>query len=230
MPEETTRVSGVVFDLDDTLIPTKRWTRERLLRALAALLPQPQRARAEREALRLIEECPRGLLIDAVAETLGFSETERVQLLEAYRATWPESCAIYSEVRPALDALRRRGLRLGLLTDNPPETQRRKLQAAGLASFFQVVVFARESGAEKPDRRGFAAVAQGLALPPETLAMAGDNPHRDLAGAAEAGFARLFWIQREGAGCAFDPALAAALPGAARYERVSDLRQLAARL
>ena len=227
---EVARVSGVVFDLDDTLVPTKRWTRERLLRALDVLLPEPQRARAQREALRLIEECPRGLLIDAVASALGFSETERVRLLETYRATWPESCGTYSEVKPALDALRRRGLRLGLLTDNPKQTQLRKVQAAGLASFFHVVVYARESGAEKPDPRGFAAVAQGLDLPPESLAMAGDNPHRDLSGAAEAGFARLFWVQREGAACAFDPALAAALPGAARYERVSDLRQLAARL
>jgi FMN phosphatase YigB (HAD superfamily) len=221
---------GIVFDLDDTLIPTKQWIRERLLHALVAVVPQAQRALAEREALRVIEEGPRDRLIDAVAGALGLPEAGRVRLLEVYRASWPSSCACYCDVKPALDALRRRGLRLGLLTDNPPETQRQKLQASGLAAFFDALVFARETGAEKPDARGFAAVAQALALPPTTLAMAGDNPHRDLAGAAGAGFARLFWVHREGAACSFDAVLAETLPGAARYERVSDLRQLAARL
>jgi FMN phosphatase YigB (HAD superfamily) len=60
--------------------------------------------------------------------------------------------------------------------------------------------------------------------------MAGDNPHRDLAGAAEAGYARLFWLRRPGASASFDPALASELPGVARFEPVADLRQLASRL
>jgi HAD superfamily hydrolase (TIGR01549 family) len=221
---------GIVFDLDDTLIPTKRFIRERLLQALAAVVPEAERTLAERQALRVIEEGPRDRLIDAVAAALELAEPVRARLLEAYLTGWPASCACYREVKPSLDALRRRGLRLGLLTDNPPETQRQKLRASGLAPFFDALVFARETGAEKPDGRGFAAVAQALDLPPVALAMAGDNPHRDLAGAAVAGFARLFWVQREGASCGFDAALAEALPGSARYERVSDLRQLAARL
>ena len=131
---------------------------------------------------------------------------------------------------PALDALRRRGLRLGLLTDNPPETQGRKVDASGLRSCFDAIVFSREAGGEKPDVRGFARVAAALGIEPARLAMAGDNPHRDLAGAAEAGFARLFWLRRDGASCAFDPALTEDLPGAERFEPVADLRQLAARL
>lgn len=223
-------VAGIVFDLDDTLVPMKQWIRDRLFLALDAVSAPAERERARREALRAIEEGPRDRLIDAVALALGWAAERHASLLERYLATWPTSCASYPDVRAALDALRRRGLRLGLLTDNPPETQRRKLEAAGLAAFFDAVVFTREAGAEKPDRRGFAAVAKALGLPPAKLAMAGDNPHRDLAGAAEAGFARLFWVHRDGASSSFDASLASELPGAGRYERVSDLRQLAARL
>jgi FMN phosphatase YigB (HAD superfamily) len=223
-------IRGIVFDLDDTLVPIKRWLRDRLLQALAAVLPDTERQRAEREALRVIEEGPRDHLIDAVAATLGMPDDGRERLLAAYRRTWPAGCDCYPDVKPALDALRRRGLRVGLLTDNPPESQRHKLESSGLSAFFDALVFAREAGAEKPDSRGFRAVSAALGLPPATLAMAGDNPHRDLAGAAEAGFARLFWVQRGGSACAFDPALAASLPGAARYERVSDLRAMAALL
>jgi FMN phosphatase YigB (HAD superfamily) len=223
-------IAGIVFDLDDTLIPTKRFMRERLAHALDSFLEGPERDRARRQGLRVIEEGPRDRLIDALADALEWSPRRRDELMRAYRSTWPPSCAAYPDVKPALDALRRRGLRLGLLTDNPPEVQRWKLAASGLLPFLDAAVFSREAGAEKPDGRGFARIAEALGLAPGRLAMAGDNPHRDLAGAAEAGYARLFWLRREGVSSSFDPALATGLPGSARFEAVADLRQLAARL
>lgn len=229
-PQGEAPVRGLVLDLDDTLVPTKQWLRDRLFAALESVVAPEGRVRAEGHAARVIEEGPRDRLIDAAAAALGLDERGRVRLLESYTSTWPASCACYPDVRPALDALRRRGLRLGLLTDNPPETQRRKLAASGLGDCFDAVVFARETGGEKPDARGFAAVAAALGLAPASLAMAGDNPYRDLRGAAEAGFARLFWVRRDGAASAFDPALAGALPGASRFEAVSDLREILARL
>lgn len=223
-------VEGVVFDLDDTLIPAKRFIHDRLGRALEAIVAGPERERALREGQRLVEEGPRDRLIDALVEALGWGPERRDELLQAYLSSWPATCATYPDVHPALDALRRRGLRLGILTDNPPETQRRKLEASGLVECFDAVVYAREAGAEKPDGRGFVAVARALGLDPSRLAMAGDNPHRDLVGAAAAGYARLLWVRRDGASASFDPALAASLPGAPRFEPVADLRQLAARL
>ena len=223
-------VEGIVFDLDDTLIPTKRWQCERLESALDALGLGPEGERVRREGRRLLEEGPRDRLLDALAEALGWGAERREALLGAYRDSWPERCLTYPDVKPALDALRRRGLRLGLLTDNPPDTQGRKLEAAGLRPFFDAVVFSREAGGEKPDGRSFARMAAALGIEPGRLAMAGDNPHRDLAGAAEAGYARLFWLRRDGTTFSFDPALAADLPGAGRLEPVADLRQLAARL
>ena len=223
-------VSGIVFDLDDTLVPMKRWLRDRLLLALERVAEPGERAAARLAALRIIEEGPRDRLIDAVAEALGWAEERRASLLEHYLTTWPASLESYRDVRAALETLQRRGLKLGLLTDNPPATQRRKLEACGLGPCFDAVVFTRELGAEKPDRRGFAAIAEALGLPPAQLAMAGDNPHRDLSGAALAGFGRLLWVRREGASSAFDEALVAALPGAERYEAVQDLRELLARI
>jgi FMN phosphatase YigB (HAD superfamily)/carbamoylphosphate synthase large subunit len=223
-------VQGVVFDLDDTLVPMKQWLLDRLTRALDQVVSPAERDRAQRQGRRIIEEGPRDRLIDALATALGWGAERRDSLLQAYRANWPVRCATYPDVKPALDALRRRGLRLGVLTDNPPDTQRRKLEAAGLLPFLDAVVYSREAGDEKPARRGFTQVAAALGIEPERLAMVGDNPHRDLAGAAEAGFGRLFWVRRSAASCGFDPVLANALPGRERYEQVAGLRDLGARL
>lgn len=223
-------VDGVVFDLDDTLVPTKRWQCDRLDRALDEIVGGAERDHARREGRRILEEGPRPRLLDALAEAMGWDAGRHEALTRAYERAWPEACPTFPDVRPALDSLRRRGLRLGLLTDNPPATQRRKLEASGLVAFLDAVVYAREAGAEKPDRRGFERVAAALGIPPGRLAMAGDNPHRDLAGAAAAGYARLFWVRRPGAASSFDEELSRGLAGADRFEPVADLRQLALRL
>ena len=52
-------VSGIVFDLDDTLVPMKRWLRDRLLLALERLVEPGERAAVRLAALRIIEEGPR---------------------------------------------------------------------------------------------------------------------------------------------------------------------------
>jgi FMN phosphatase YigB (HAD superfamily) len=223
-------IAGIVFDLDDTLVPVKRFQLARLELALPVIMPGTDLPRARREACRLIEEGPRDRLIDALAATLGLPETGRLRLLDAYRSSWPSKCPSYPDVKPALDVLRRAGVKTAVLTDNPPETQRRKLEATGLLPLLDGVVYSREAGGEKPHPAGFARAAELLGLPPRRLAMAGDNPHRDLAGAAEAGFARLFWLRRAEACCGFAGALAERLPAFESYEPVADLRELLAHL
>src|SRR5262249_50674949 len=92
-------VGGIVFDLDATLSPTKRWLRDRLLRALDVEARASERDGARATALRVIEEGPRDRLIDAVAAALGWPEERRARLLELYRVSWPGRCATYPEVR-----------------------------------------------------------------------------------------------------------------------------------
>lgn len=230
VPADAAGVLGLVLDLDDTLVPAKRWLRARLDLVIERLVPDVGREGARAAARRLVEEGPRDRLVDALAAALGWDEARRVAFLEVYRETFPASCEAYPDVRPALSTLRRRGLRLALLTDNPPRTQRAKLAASGLEPFFDAVVFSRDHGGDKPAPEPFAAAAGAIGLPADRLAMAGDNPYRDLAGAAGAGFRRLFLVRRPGAFWSFDPAVWSGLLGAARFEPVADLRQIAARL
>jgi HAD superfamily hydrolase (TIGR01509 family) len=121
-------------------------------------------------------------------------------VLAAYRAAVPAQAPLFPEVRDVLRTLRAQGLRLGLLTDNPPASQRAKLAAApGLAEAFDALVFTREHGAEKPARGPFEAAAAALRLPPEQLLMVGDNPARDALGAITAGYASCLLVCRPGA-------------------------------
>jgi HAD superfamily hydrolase (TIGR01509 family) len=205
-------VEGVVFDLDDTLIPHKRWILAKLeiLHAAAAAL-LPARSDFLREALALVEEGHAEALFDRLAQRFGWPEDLKGRLIETYRGAAPSRCPVFGDVWPTLDTLRRRGLKLALLTDNPPASQQQKVEAAGLAGAFDAIVYAQELGAEKPDPRGFEAAASRLGVEPALLAMVGDNPYRDVRGALAAGYARAFLVRRPGTLFNFDPALSAAL-------------------
>ncbi|WP_052950027.1 HAD-IA family hydrolase [Dyella japonica] len=192
------RWKGVVFDLDDTLIDHKRWMMDKMRAAAPALSQLVSPEALLRETYAIVEEGHHDRLIDLLAERLALSAFHD-RLLEAYRAGAPEKAWLFPEVIDVLTSLRATGYRLGLLTDNPPASQRAKLATLPeLHGLFDAVVFTREQGAEKPHAGGFLAVAEALQLPPDTLLMVGDNVARDAIGAVNARFDACLLLCRPG--------------------------------
>lgn len=101
---------------------------------------------------------------------------------------------LFDDVLPVLSDLRRR-MPLGLLSNGNGYPE-----GSGLSGMFTVVVFSDEHGIKKPDRRLFDLAAEGVAVPPERLAMVGDSLTHDVAGSQNAG-RHGFWLNRDGAEC-----------------------------
>ncbi|WP_267226282.1 HAD-IA family hydrolase [Dyella silvae] len=195
---EGTAWAGVVFDLDDTLIDHKRWMMDRLRLASVAMASIVDAGSLLRAGYIAVEEGPHDRLIDIIVDRLGIPQ-HRDRLLEAYRSAVPARAEVFPEVRDVLRELRRMGIRIGLLTDNPPASQQAKLRAMdGMEQMFDAVVFSREHGGEKPGKQGFDEVASRLGLPPSSLLMVGDHPWRDAIGALEAGYAACMLVSRQG--------------------------------
>jgi len=94
------------------------------------------------------------------------------------------------DAAPTLAALRRRGLRLAVLSN----ADSRFLQVfadLGLAPFFEHIFLSGEVGWEKPDRRAFDNAAGVLRAAPEELLHVGDDPAIDGEGARRAGWRAL---------------------------------------
>ena len=83
--------------------------------------------------------------------------------------------------------LRRRGVRVGLVSNGGSTTQRAKLRRLGLA--FDAVVISGEVGLRKPDPRIFRLALRRLAATPGEAVMVGDDARLDLAPARELGVA-----------------------------------------
>lgn len=221
-------IKGVVFDLDDTLLDHKQWIVDRMRLAASRLGAGVDATGLLEQTYLALEEGEHARLIDVVTTRLGVPAL-RDALLQAYRAAVPQAARIFPEVADVLAVLRARGLKLAILTDNPPASQQAKLDASeGLAQAFDAVVFSREHGAEKPAIEPFRAVAERLELPPESLLMVGDSVARDAFGAIRAGWLACVLVDRPGGRYRAHAGLMASLAAdvAARTSIHPDLRVL----
>ncbi|UHQ20005.1 ATP-grasp domain-containing protein [Lysobacter sp. KIS68-7] len=192
------RPQALVFDLDDTLLDHKRWFAAKALAAGDAVARDWGDAELFREtALGLVDEGERRLFIDQLALRLGWTRAQHAQFLDAFRAARVDA-PLFADVPDSLAALRAMGFMLALLTDNPPATQKQKLERAPALGAFDAIVFSQDVGAEKPDERAFHAVSTALRLPPAQLCMIGDNLFRDGLGALRAGYGGAIVLRRPG--------------------------------
>ena len=221
------QVQGVVFDLDDTLFDQKDWI-HRKLRMLwqAEKHWLPSEVEFLRATMAILEEGERAKLFDVYAHQTGLNETQRMTLINVYRNARPRTGRLYPDVNGALAQLRRRGLRLGLLTDNPASSQRDKLLVTQLEPAFHAVVLTGDLGTPKPARQAFASAAEGLGLRPEQVVMVGDHLFRDSLGSLEAGYAHAFHLQRDGAFFNFDLTLCRPLLPVDRLTALTGLQEL----
>ncbi|RME96273.1 MAG: HAD-IIIA family hydrolase [Verrucomicrobia bacterium] len=98
----------------------------------------------------------------------------------------PTPWRVFPDVRPVIESLRRRGLRLGVVS-NWDDRLRPLLGRLGLAARFDVILVSAEQGWRKPDPRLFHEAARRLGVRPRELLHVGDQPREDIEGARRAG-------------------------------------------
>ncbi|HVR09386.1 MAG TPA: HAD-IA family hydrolase [Thermoanaerobaculia bacterium] len=105
---------------------------------------------------------------------------------------------VYPEVPEVLDALRDRGLRLGVISNwdtRLPEL----LRQLDLARRFDVLVYSSAVGVEKPDSRIYRRALRELGVEPRAALHVGDSRLEDLEGAIAAGMRALLLVRGGGA-------------------------------
>jgi putative hydrolase of the HAD superfamily len=183
-------VEAVVFDLWETLVPfdDSKWLQalEGLAAeadvdpvAYAAAWAEDRNARDQGEFEDSARRIYRRLGLELDDELLARISKRRRAAFAAIFV--PRDGAV-----PALEQLRARGLRTGLITNCSSETP--QLWAASpLAPLVDACVFSCREGARKPERRLYEAAAQRLGVQPEACVFVGDGNDDELAGAARAG-------------------------------------------
>jgi len=195
-------VKGIAFDLDGTLYPNYRLN----IRLLPFLLKEWRLLSAFGKARTIIrkqqEENIKNLSqfnsqfpilnfydyqAELTAKILSADSKmikEKIETL-IYRGWEPlfKKVKLFKGVIELLDALKKAGFKMGLMSDFPPET---KLKYLGISNYWDVVHCSEDSGTLKPHPLSFVKLADAMALPPEKILYVGNSHSYDIVGACRA--------------------------------------------
>lgn len=129
--------------------------------------------------------------VEMLVRELGVEGAAKEAVGEAFLGAARETeIGLAPDIDHALDALRGRGIRIGIVCDvgfSGGETLRGVLEKKGLLEYFSGWAFSDEVGHYKPSPRIFEAALEALGARPEEAMHVGDLRRTDIAGAAALG-------------------------------------------
>lgn len=179
------KVAGIVFDLDGTLVDSRRDIAESCNRALLAC-GFPALTHAELEgyvgdgAPQLLARAARIALDDVRIDQL------MTEFLDYYSAHPIDYTELMPGARAALDSLG--GYPLGVCTNKPRRTAVRVLEGLELSSRFKAIVAGDDLPQKKPDPAMVRLSADLLGIVATELVMVGDGPQDILSGRGAGAF------------------------------------------
>ncbi|MDQ3823186.1 MAG: HAD family hydrolase [Actinomycetota bacterium] len=130
-------------------------------------------------------------LVRELLRDLGFEPTEDevARFLEAEHAAWAPARQLGATSLALLEALRDRGLGVGLVSNafDPPWLLHRTISELGLSERLDVAVFSSEIGKRKPHPAIFEHALSALGVGPADALFVGDRLYEDVRGASELG-------------------------------------------
>jgi 2-haloalkanoic acid dehalogenase type II len=185
-------IKAITFDLDNTLIDFMKMKRKASNAAARAMvrtgLKMGIRA-AEQELFTIYFKNIEGKV--AFEEFLNKHDALTAERLDAaiidYNKTKLKYMKPYPKVKATLLALRKKGLRLAIITDAPKANALKRLEALKIKECFDAIVCHDDTGHKKPSEMPFRRALELLKLKASEVMHVGDWPERDVAGARAVG-------------------------------------------
>jgi len=128
-------------------------------------------------------------LLQPMFDSFGITDLQPEECLLPWYGRVTDNIYIEPDVRPALETLRDRGLKLGLVSNTswPAAAHDPDLERLGIIDLLPCRFYSCEVGWEKPAPRIFHVALQCLDLPPQDVAFVGDFLRYDVKGAQGVG-------------------------------------------
>ena len=189
-------IKAVLFDFDDTLGDRETYTHRTYCGKINEILPDAEPW--YREAV--IQQCliyeqhgdvPKTYVRDMLLMKFGIDLGE--DFPQYWRAHQPKNTVLYPDAMDTIAELRRRGYKIGILTNGEADSQRYKVESTGLLDLVDALTISGETDTRKPDPEISRLTAEKLGLKPEECAFVGDTFLNDIYGAHQAGMTPV-WI------------------------------------
>lgn len=197
-------IKTVLFDLDHTLLDRAATIKNHFVGRPLSYFPFREDLSEEEIISKIIElENPYIFWgLDKVVEQLklsGYIKKEYIDMpYNEYFDTFMREpikapVVAYPYASKSILELKKMGLRVSLLTDGEEELQMPKIKSSGLKDLFDDVFISDSLGIRKPDHRLYELACEKMGVNCDETAYVGDNPLKDMVGAAKAGLIPI-WV------------------------------------
>lgn len=185
------KMKTIIFDLDDTLYEEKKYVLSGFKSTSEYIETKfnIDKNKIYKECIYELEIRGRGKIFDFVLKKNKIFSSRLVKkLVCAYRNHIP-LIKPYLGVKETLLALRKRGIKLGIITDGLASVQRIKIKALNLENLFDLIIFTSDYGREhwKPSIYSYKKIIKYFKMPADQITYVGNNPHKDFLGANKLG-------------------------------------------
>jgi putative hydrolase of the HAD superfamily len=142
--------------------------------------------------LRAVEWIAAGMSTDQ----LTLDASALLAAAHAYARPLREDIGVVPGTLPALEALRERGCRIGLISNTiwPAALHLEDLEQVGIGPYLDHAIFSGDAGMWKPTAQIFLSMLEALAVAPQDAVFIGDSPREDILGAQAVGM-RAVWVR-----------------------------------
>lgn len=189
-------LDAVVFDMDDTLYSEKEYVKSGYEKIAEAL---PQVEHAAEKLWELFEQKQPAIDVLLKNENIDLPEVKE-KCLRIYRYQEPQ-IHLYPGVKEMLERMRKKGIKLGLITDGRPEGQRAKIKALGLETLFDQLIITDELGGvefRKPNSLAFEKMRERFGIQYSQMCYVGDNIAKDFIAPQKLGMQSIWFKNKEG--------------------------------
>lgn len=211
------KVKAVLFDFDDTLQSRPAAYKRYADRFVKRHFPDLPKEEQERRATEMWHRngdghahvngskyIPYPVYFQELIDLWGWQNPPTIDELTAEcRQVLASETVLFSDTVPTLEALRQKGVLVGLITNGYSSMQGRKLDIAEIRPLLDLSVVSGDEGIRKPDPEIFRRAAARLGVSPADCVYVGDHPYYDLSGAKAAGM-RVVYVDAFGLHLATD--------------------------
>ena len=137
------------------------------------------------------------LYMQDICEKLG--RNPLLYAMKFYDVYWNamlDNMKLFDYVEPLIEEARKRGIKIGILTDLTAHIQYRKIIKLGLAEKIDYLVTSEEAGVEKPSEKIFLKMLGKMRVEPYEALMIGDSYEKDILGAKKVGMEVLHYDRK----------------------------------
>lgn len=186
-------ITGVVFDMDDTLYSEKHYVASGY-KKIAEYLNKPNAAQELWEYFEAGKPA-----IDEYLKRVGKTELKE-KCLDVYRTQIPD-IKLYDGVKEMLARLKNSNKKLGIITDGRVEGQKNKILSLGLDKLVDDIIITDELGGieyRKPNDTAFKIMQSRWQIPFEDMVYIGDNIKKDFIAPEKLGMKYIYFFNSDG--------------------------------